>query len=172
MVQATAVWAAISLDSGRPVPLSEAFLRVYGGAAGDRTVSARLSHDRWANGTGDGSRGWPLRAADFDTAGHVNNAIHWAAVEDVLAPARWLPSMAEMEYHRAILPGCTPSLVVNERATDTQVWLLDGERLLASALLMRKLLPGQVKSRTGLTGPTSRHPPARPARGRVPPSPR
>ncbi len=138
LVQASAVWAAVSRDSGRPVPLSEPFLRVYGGAAGGRTVSARLTHDRPAPGygNGNGSRDWPLRVADFDTAGHVNNAIHWAAVEDVLADG-WLPSLAEMEYHRAILPGCTPRLAVDEREHDARIWLLDGERLLASARLTR-----------------------------------
>ncbi len=125
------------------MPLSATFLRLYGDAAAGRTVSARLSHerlshDRRGNGSCDGSRDWPLRAADFDTAGHVNNAIHWAAVEDVLAAASapgWLPSVAEMEYHRAIVPGCTPRLTVAEREYDTQVWMLDGERLLASARL-------------------------------------
>ncbi len=137
LVQATAVWAAVSRDSGRPVPLSEAFLRSYGGAAAGRIVSARLSHDRDGNGTGNHSRDWPLRAADFDTAGHVNNAVHWAAVEDVLASADWLPTVAEMEYHRAIMPGCAPRLTVREGQRDTQVWLLDRDRLLASALLTR-----------------------------------
>lgn len=137
VVQASAVWAAVSRGTGRPVPLSAAFVRIYGGAAGGRTVSARLSHGRKGNGTGNGSRDWPLRAADFDTAGHVNNAIHWAAVEDVLAAGGWLPSLAEMEYHRAIMPGCTPRLSVDERENDTQVWLLDGDRLLASARLTR-----------------------------------
>ncbi len=33
LVQAIAVWAAVSRHSGRPVPLSDAFLRSYGGAA-------------------------------------------------------------------------------------------------------------------------------------------
>ncbi len=136
LIQASAVWAAVNRETGRPMPLSEAFLRTYGDAAGGRTVSARLSLGRRGNGSRNGSRDWPLRAADFDTAGHVNNAIHWAAVEDVLADG-WLPSVAEMEYHRAILPGCAPRLAVDEREHDARIWLLDGERLLASALLTR-----------------------------------
>jgi acyl-ACP thioesterase len=137
MVQASAVWAAVGRDTGRPVPLSAGFLASYGDATAGRTVSARLSHDRSGNGSGTSSRDWPLRAADFDTAGHVNNAIHWAAVEDVLAAAGTLPAVAEMEYHRAILPGCRPRLTVGERGHDTHVRLLDGERLLASARLTR-----------------------------------
>jgi acyl-ACP thioesterase len=158
LVQARAVWAAVSQADGRPVPLSGGFMRVYGAAAGGRTVSARLSHPRPspdpgpAGGPGfaggPGGRDWPLRAADFDTAGHVNNAVHWAVVEDVLAAAGWLPAVAELEYHRAIGPGCTPVLRTQLGEREASIWLLDGRRLLASARLARAR-PGVV----GATGP-------------------
>ena len=46
--------------------------------------------------------------ADFDTAGHVNNAVHWAVVEDELAGGRLAAGRAEVEYQRAIMPGCRP----------------------------------------------------------------
>jgi acyl-ACP thioesterase len=145
LVQATAVWAAVSRAGGRPVPLSPDFLAIYGESAGGRVVSARLSHPRRAgaasggNGAvGDrGGRDWPLRAADFDTAGHVNNAVHWAAVEDELAASGWLPDLAEIEYHRAIEPGCVPRLVTDRGTQESTLWLMDGERLLASARLSR-----------------------------------
>jgi acyl-ACP thioesterase len=132
LLQATAVWAAIDRATGRPVAPGPAFLDVYGEAAGGRVASARLSHPRPGQ-TGTG-RSWPLRAADFDTAGHVNNSIHWAAVEDVLAEVDWLPAEAEMEYHRAILPGCSPRIMTGGEP-DRMLWLVEGERLLASARL-------------------------------------
>jgi acyl-ACP thioesterase len=140
--QASAVWAAVSRADGRPVPLSAQFLAAYGQAAGDRVVSARLSHprpDSAGNGLGTSARptAWPLRAVDFDTAGHVNNAVHWAVVEEELATAGWLPSAAEMEYHRAIMPGCTPELVTDRRDRETVLWLLSAGRVLASARLSR-----------------------------------
>ncbi len=135
VVQATALWAAISAADGRPVPPGEEFDKLYGEAAQGRVVSARLSHAR-PEGTATG-RPWPLRAADFDTAGHVNNAVHWAAVEDVLADADWAPATAEVEYHRAILPGCVPRLVTGGDGAQRVAWLLDGDRVLASALLSR-----------------------------------
>ena len=135
LLQATAVWAAVSRESGRPVPPGEGFMKVYGPAAQGRVASARLSHSRQAGPAA--GRTWPLRAADFDTAGHVNNAITWAAVEDVLAgeAAAWFPSVAEVEYHRAILPGCQPRLVTTGDDNGSLVWLLDGDQLLASARL-------------------------------------
>ena len=142
LVQASAVWAVVSAADGRPVPLSADFLTAYGESAGGRVVSARLSHPRPAtthdrNGVGTGSRPavWPLRAVDFDTAGHVNNAVHWAVVEDELAAGNWVPSVAAVEYHRAIVPGCTPQVVTDRREGETLLWLEADGRLLASARL-------------------------------------
>lgn len=131
LLQATAVWAAISRADGRPVPPGAAFLQVYGESAQGRTVSARLSHPR-PSGTEPGSA-WQLRATDFDTAGHVNNAIAWAAVEDVLAAVGWRPSRAEVEYHRAIMPGCQPWLVSEGNEHQRLMWLVADGHLLASA---------------------------------------
>jgi acyl-ACP thioesterase len=108
LVQAVAVWAAVSRDDGRPAELGPRFHEVYGAAAGGRTVSARLTHPRPPAGVP--AVPWPLRAADFDPAGHVNNAIHWAAAEDVLAGLDWLPTVAEMEYYRPVRPGAATAL--------------------------------------------------------------
>jgi Acyl-ACP thioesterase len=97
-------------------------------------VSARLSHPGPPADTA--GRPWPLRASDFDTAGHVNNSIHWAAVEDVLAGTDWLPRRAELEYHRAVLPGQDPWLLTGQAAGQLSVWLCGGDQQrLASAVL-------------------------------------
>ena len=143
VVQATAVWAAVGRADGRPVPPSPAFLAIYGEAAGGRVVSVRLSHPRPdAALDGNGAdlstppRDWPLRAVDFDTAGHVNNAVHWAVVEDELAAGGRLPGTAVIEYQRAIMPGCRPQVRTRRRPGRTMLWLVDGERVLASASLI------------------------------------
>jgi acyl-ACP thioesterase len=135
LLQATAIWAAISRTDGRPVEPGPEFVKVYGDAAQGRVVSARLSHPR-PDGTRAG-RPWPLRAVDFDNGGHVNNVVHWAAVEDVLAEAGWPPARAELEYHRAILPGCAPRLLTDGDERQLAMWLLDAGRVLASARLFR-----------------------------------
>jgi acyl-ACP thioesterase len=116
LIQAVAVWVAADLATGRPCPLGEEFHRIYGQAAQGRSVSARLSlpgpesalPDSGMAGPG---RDWPLRATDFDTAGHVNNSVHWAALEDVIAGVGWLPATAGLEYHRPIRPACRPRLL-------------------------------------------------------------
>jgi acyl-ACP thioesterase len=136
LMQARAVWVAVDRSTGQPAPLGEPFLRRYGAAAAGRTVSARLSHPG-PPGSAAG-RPWPLRASDFDTAGHVNNAVHWAAVEDVLATQDWLPTRAEVEYHGPMLPTHEPSLVTaDDTGGQRYLWLLHGSQRLASACLIR-----------------------------------
>lgn len=133
LIQARAVWVAITPGDGAPHPLGEEFHRLYGPSTGGCRVSARLSHPG-PPGTLEG-RAWPLRASDFDPAGHVNNSIHWAAAEDALAGLGPLPSAAELEYHRPILPGHEPLLVTSRTGDHLWVWVLDAGQRLASARL-------------------------------------
>lgn len=133
LMQATALWVAVSRADGRPAGLGEPFHRVYGKATQGRRVSARLTHPA-PPGQQD-ARPWPLRASDFDTAGHVNNTVHWAAVEDVLARLDWLPVSAEIEYQRPILPGHDVRLVTGHEPASLRVWLVNAGRPHASAWL-------------------------------------
>ncbi len=134
LIQSTAIWVAVSAD-GRPVTLDEEFYRVYGPSTEGRQVSARLAGIRGRLSPATGTAAWPLRAVDFDTAGHVNNAVHWAAVEDELAGLDWLPGHAELEYHRPILPGAEPELVTSREPGELRAWLRQGPQRLASAWL-------------------------------------
>ena len=94
------VWIHLGPDQ-RPARI-EGF-GIYGEATGGRHVSTKLE-------LGDPPEGaptcaWPLRASDVDVHGHVNNAIHWQAVEHALAageldPAR--PLVAELDYREPI----------------------------------------------------------------------
>jgi acyl-ACP thioesterase len=133
LVQARALWVAVSREDGRPCPLGQAFHRLYGPSVGGRQVSARLSLPAPPH-TPAGTP-WPLRATDVDLARHVNNTIHWAAVEEVLAGLADAPVTAEMEYHRPVLPGQRPSLVASHAGDHAGVWLVDGAHRLASARL-------------------------------------
>jgi acyl-ACP thioesterase len=135
IVQARAIWVAVELATGQPCPLGPQFHRLYGPATGGRPVSARLSHPA-PDGAGP-SRDWPLRASDFDPAGHVNNSVHWAAAEDVLAGLDWLPAAAEIEYHRPILPGAPARLITRDDGGQVLAWLLAGRQRLASVVLAR-----------------------------------
>src|SRR6202012_2698108 len=135
-LQPGGMWAAVDLAGGQPVPLGDDFFRWYGEATQGRKVSARLSLPKPESGPEPGppGRSWPLRATDFDIAGHANNAIAWAAVEDVLAAGDWRPARAELEYHRPMLPSTEPRLLTAagrlSEGRETLVWLMEaGDRL-------------------------------------------
>ena len=88
-----------------------------------------------APGPGAEGRPWPVRASDFDPAGHVNNTVHWQAAEDIVAGLGWLPAAAELEYHQPVLPGATPRLVASHVTGQALFWLLNGQQRLASGRL-------------------------------------
>jgi acyl-ACP thioesterase len=149
LIQAVAIWAAVDRISGAPVPLGDEFFRHYGQATQGRKASARLSLPKPDAGTA--GRDWPLRATDFDTAGHVNNTIAWAAVEDVLAAGHWLPAQAELEYHRPMLPGGQPRLLAREEdrgdGRAVFLWLTDGGERLVSGRLYSPLYSADMAPR-------------------------
>jgi acyl-ACP thioesterase len=94
------VWIHLGPD-GRPERIGD--FGVYGEAAGGRRVSARAE---LADPPADaGRRRWPLRAADVDHHGHVNNAVYWQAVEDLLAthgPDPRAPLGASLDYREPL----------------------------------------------------------------------
>jgi acyl-ACP thioesterase len=135
LIQARMVWVAVDPATGESCPVGPEFHRLYGPSAQGRRASARLSHPR-----PDPSapvRDWPVRASDFDTAGHVSNTVHWQAAEEVLAGLDWLPARAEMEYHHPILPGARLRLVRQLAAGHAGLWLINDAARLASAQLSR-----------------------------------
>jgi acyl-ACP thioesterase len=135
LIQARMVWVAIDPATGESCQVGPDFHRLYGPSAQGRQVSVRLSHPR--PGPAATGRDWPVRASDFDTAGHVGNTVHWQAAEEVLAGLDWLPARAEMEYHHPILPGARPRLVCQLSAGCADLWLLNDQSRLASAQLSR-----------------------------------
>jgi acyl-ACP thioesterase len=76
------VWIHLGPD-GRPARI-EGF-GLYAEAAGGRRVSTRTTLPDPPAGAARVA--WPLRATDVDLHGHVNNAVHWQAVEHVLLSA-------------------------------------------------------------------------------------
>lgn len=138
------LWVHIDTDSGRPLPLSADFLRHYAEAAGDRTVSARheLRRPDAVESSGfDPSavlrHPWPLRAVDFDTFGHMNNAAYWAVVEEHLsAHPVASPMRCAIEYGAGIEPDHEVTIAwgPDSAARHRLWWEVDGQPA-ASALV-------------------------------------
>jgi acyl-ACP thioesterase len=99
-IEVDSVW--IHLDArGRPVRIDD--FGVYTEAAGGRHVSTKLE---LPDPPADAERTrWALRASDVDLHGHVNNAVYWEALEELL-PALGVdprePLRAELDYRQPI----------------------------------------------------------------------
>lgn len=95
-IEVDSVWIHLGADQ-RPARI-ESF-GDYAEATGGRPVSTRLELP--APGADAARVAWPLRATDVDLHGHVNNAVYWQAVEDMLlrdgVDARG-PLVAELDY--------------------------------------------------------------------------
>lgn len=115
-------WVHVDPATGRPRRIPEGMDAVYGGRALWRRVDARLRLPVEAP-PGAEARPWPLRRADLDVMGHVNNAAALAPVVEVLGE-RGLdgPMVVDLEHRAALTRSPAPTL---EHAGDDElgVWL-------------------------------------------------
>ncbi len=95
-VESVAVWAWLDDDSLRPRRFDPAFAELYSESADGRGASVRLGHPEPPPGSE--SRTWKFRKSDLDVAGHVNNAVYLAVLEEwpIGEPDRL---ELEIEYH-------------------------------------------------------------------------
>jgi acyl-ACP thioesterase len=94
------VWIHLGLD-GRPRRIED--FGVYAEATGGRRVSARP--ELVAPSDHALRCSWPLRVTDVDLHGHVNNAVHWQAVEHLLqagGPDPRSALRARLDYREAL----------------------------------------------------------------------
>jgi acyl-ACP thioesterase len=83
---------------------------------------------------------WPLRATDIDLHGHVNNAVYWQAVEQLLignGPDLRMPLRARIEYREPIDLDERVELAVGAAPGELHVAFLAGDRVKAVALAER-----------------------------------
>ena len=99
-IEVDSVWIHLGPDA-RPARI-EGF-GVYAASADGRVVTTRL--DLPEPRPGSPSMRWPIRIADLDLMGHVNNAAYWAAVEESLAGSQVdtrLPLRARMDHRHPL----------------------------------------------------------------------
>jgi acyl-ACP thioesterase len=81
VLEAAALWVPID-RTGHPVRMRSNFFEIYGESARERKVSGRVGVPVISEAAV--SRLWPLRRADLDIVGHVNNAAVWQAVSEMI----------------------------------------------------------------------------------------
>lgn len=99
-IEVDSVWIHLGPDA-RPARI-EGF-GVYAESAEGRAVSSRL--ELAVPPPGSPRALWPLRLADLDVMGHVNNAVYWAAVEEHLPAAGLdprLPLRARIDHRHPV----------------------------------------------------------------------
>ncbi len=125
-VEATALWVQVDPTTGRPAGLGDGFERIYGEAGGGRRVSTRLTLP--APPTDAARRPWTVRQVDLDVLAHVNNAVAWGVVHEVLGPGGVAEGVGEIEYLAPIGTEDAP-LELRASAGDdgTGVWITTGD---------------------------------------------
>ena len=125
------VWIHLDADA-RPSRIED--FGVYAEAAGGRSVSTRLELPDPP--TDAPRRPWPVRVTDVDLHGHLNNAVYWQAVEEVV-PALGLdlcaPVRAELEYRQPVDLGEVVELAPFEDAGGVAVAVVAGDAVRAVA---------------------------------------
>jgi acyl-ACP thioesterase len=127
-VEAVALWVAIDPATLRPARVDH-LAGVYGESAGDRRVRTGLTHP--APPPDAAARPWPVRRADLDVGGHVNNAAYWQALEEELADVD-APLYAEIEHRAPGGPGEAAVLSAGDRR-----WVVAGDGTVCASFLVQ-----------------------------------
>ncbi len=137
-LEVSTLWIHLDPMSGRPKGLSETFLEHYGPSAGERTVAARRVLPNEVDATAR-HLPWPVRRADLDTLGHVNNTNYLAVVEEFL-PDGWAdgPLRVVVDYAAGVPAGADLEIAVAETPTQVDLWWLVGGDVVAAA----RITPG------------------------------
>jgi acyl-ACP thioesterase len=131
-VEAVSLWVHLDPADGRPVPLTDRELEVYGGTGYDRKVTARLRHPK-PPAAGQVTS-WRFRATECDVADHVNNAAYWVPLEEELLQG---PDPAEIdveiEFRSPAQPGEKRILADGEHR-----WITDLDDEIHASLLVHR----------------------------------
>ena len=148
-ISSATLWVHLDPTTLRPVPTSAEFEQVFAQSAAGRTISSRLTLDPPPADLELSP--WPVRFTDFDVMNHINNAIAFALVEEVLARRRDLRGSlrVEVEYRSPIdrdvtlsVGGVDAAAVGSSGIADVigyDGWLVDDQARCQIAFRIRRL---------------------------------
>ncbi len=140
LIETAAFWIDIGPTTGAPTRISDGLFEHMSRYAHD----TRLKWKAWlpdsAPETVDDEREFPLRVTDFDPFGHVNNAVYWHGVEEVVALRADIvegPYRAVIEHLRPVAAGETVTLRTGLHEDGLTVWFTVGDHTRAVAWIAR-----------------------------------
>jgi acyl-ACP thioesterase len=141
LIEAATLWVHIDMQTMKPIAVPADFADQFAQACGGRRISARLHLPTTPPSptlapTVPRAELWPLRAADVDVLGHVNNAVYWAMVEQELFVRGHLeqPLTVTLEHHAAIEPGASVTVTAWTTETGFDMWVTTADDLLAAVI--------------------------------------
>jgi acyl-ACP thioesterase len=115
-LESCALWIHVDPDTGVPTRYPAAVTDLWGGPVAGRKVSGRLTLPD--PGPGLDATPWPIRPADIDVLAHVNNAVHWSALDDPAITT----GRVRLEYRTPIDPDASVELLRSDDGHDR--WLV------------------------------------------------
>ena len=97
----------VDIEAGRPARMSERFMAPMLAATTEHRLRWRAALRERADADGERWQ-FPLRVTDVDRYGHVNNAVHWEAIEEALArypESQTPPYRAILEHAGPVMAG-------------------------------------------------------------------
>ena len=138
-VEVVSLWVHLDPGSGRPTPLTQPEIAVWGESTAGRKVTARLRHP--APEGAEDIFPWRFRATECDLAGHVNNTAYLQPLEEELLAGGdgELKSIdVEIEYRSPAQPGDT--IVLRDGA---RRWIVSPDGEMHASLLVVSINPAQ-----------------------------
>jgi acyl-ACP thioesterase len=129
-VEAVSLWVCLDPERGRPMRFPPDFMAAYEVSAGGRNANVRLRHP---DPPPDAERSaWHFRAAEMDTAAHINNSHYWVPLEERLTADSEPESIdVEVEYRDPAVAGEAVLLVHG-----SSMWIASPEGALNASLLI------------------------------------
>jgi acyl-ACP thioesterase len=135
-VDVVSLWVHLDPLTGRPTPITEEEIAMWGESTAGRKVTARLHHPN-PGGTED-SVPWRFRATECDLADHVNNAAYLQPLEEELLGGGGggeLESIDfEIEYRSPAQPG-----VMRVLRDGARRWIVNSEEEIHASLIIASL---------------------------------
>ena len=135
LIDAASLWVHVDETTMQPSKVPADVVDILGASAGARDVNARLLlRDKLFDESIVYTSPWPLRFADFDAVGHMNNAAYWVIVEEFLAAHRDVraPLRAVVEHVVQVEPGQEPIRHIASGHDDLELQLRVGATMHAA----------------------------------------